>query len=192
MLHLALSVLCLRLGHRLQGFAVVFGRESNELRIRVVACRLNSLIILNHDTVDVVVNSLAQEVIRVDIVEGGHNDLKEEERLELLRLVSSTYPGCISRLLVVAVLDERLQIETVADIALDRHILAVGHDVGELAELDLVDVGTFIFVNNIQAIGHVEQCAGRTCTYASKEQSRQKKQYYVSVLRHSNIRELLY
>ena len=86
-----------------------------------------------------------------------------------IRFYQCTYPGCVCRLLVVAVLDERLQVETVADVALNRHILAVGHDVGELAELDLVDVGTFIFVNNIQAIGHVEQCAGRTCIGASKE-----------------------
>ena len=77
MLHLALSVLCLRLGHGLQSFAVVLGRESDELGIGVIACGLNGLIVLNHDTVDVVVNSFAQEVIRVDVVEGRHNDLVE-------------------------------------------------------------------------------------------------------------------
>ena len=78
MLHLALSILCLRLGHSLQGFAVVLRCKSDERGIGVVAGRLNSLIVLNHDTVDVVVHSLAQEVIRVDVVEGGYNDLEKE------------------------------------------------------------------------------------------------------------------
>ena len=78
MLHLAFGILRGRLGHRLQGFPIIFGRESDELGFRVVASGLNSLIVLDHDTIDVIVNSLAQEVIRIYVVEGRNNDLVDK------------------------------------------------------------------------------------------------------------------
>ena len=85
MLHLAPGVLRLGLGHRLQDFPVVFGRERDELGIRVVAGSLDGLIVLDHDTIDVIVDGLAQEVIRIDVVEGRNNNLPDRSERQCVR-----------------------------------------------------------------------------------------------------------
>ena len=79
-LHLAFGVLSLRLGHRLQGLPVVLGREGYEGRISVVPGGLNGLIVLNDNAIDVIFDSLAQEVIRIDVIERRNNNLKKSRK----------------------------------------------------------------------------------------------------------------
>lgn len=69
-----------------------------------------------------------------------------------------TYPSRVCWLLFIAVLDERLQVKTVTYVALDCHILAVGHNVGELTQLDLIDNRwTVVYIHNLDAISHVKK-----------------------------------
>ena len=75
MLHLAFGIVSGWLRHCLQCFAIIFGRQCNKLRFRVVSCGFDGLIVLNDDAIDIVVNSLAQEVVRVDVVERRNDDL---------------------------------------------------------------------------------------------------------------------
>ena len=67
----------------------------------------------------------------------------------------TTYPGCISRLFVIAILDEGLEVQAVAYVTLDRDILAVGHNVGELSKLYLINQRPVSLAHDIQAIGYI-------------------------------------
>ena len=141
MLHLALSVLNHRLTHLLQLFAVRGGGYSNERGVRVETCCLNSLVILDDEANDVELRTLAEQVVGIDIVEGRDDD-----------------PPCLHRLSFIAVPDEVLDIHRVAQIAHQGLVLVVLYQVGELAQLKLVDDLSLVIGEQVQPISHVQEC----------------------------------